>query len=198
MTIRSLLIPFSYIFYFLTYWWKPLYYNKSLLLGQLDPVSVFLFSHSHIAISKQAAQTRCIAQWEALLCRWGWCTQFHQSLGKLLILKHQTEMQVLLLKQENDTFPGLRDEKSKQNWNWHHRFSLPNQKCKQVYFLGYVLQVFCQEVSHPERRQHMVMGGVEGILRWWLCYFSLLLSSSCFRQAWIPASLLYENWWEGL
>lgn len=56
------------------------------------------------------SKTSNFLRWEASL-RTGKISQFYQPLEKLLILRRWIEMQVLLPKEENNTSPGLRDEK---------------------------------------------------------------------------------------
>lgn len=67
MTLELVLTPF--FFFILIYWWKPLHYNKSLLLGQLVPVAIFLFpcrkvailKNKHLKMSRMAQQEFCSA-----------------------------------------------------------------------------------------------------------------------------------------
>lgn len=56
MTLRLVLNPSSYPSYLFIYRWKTLHYNKILLLGQLNPVAIFLqFSYSNLAIKKTSS-----------------------------------------------------------------------------------------------------------------------------------------------
>lgn len=66
---------------------------------------------------------------------------------------------VLLPKQENNTSPGLRGEKIKKkkyNLKLYPWIFLTRSEIQGVFcFLGYMLQDFCQEVSHSERTQKL-------------------------------------------